>query len=194
MKDKDLPSGFPIRNAVRAEQKSSGAPDRSRLAETLVKSPQWKENVLSNIEKQRSASSTDGDDSGTDRLKNSLLDLIERHWLELVTRAAGRAPSASLFETDNAVANDDDIAAQIAEEQAAELQRRESEVQRLQQLVAALEAENARLLARFEEESMLRKTELLELRQAFAQFEQESDRLLGELDRENAALRVENSA
>jgi hypothetical protein len=50
MADKKRPSGVAIINAIRAQRQSGGTTDRSNLGDTLVKSSQWKKNVLQSVE------------------------------------------------------------------------------------------------------------------------------------------------
>ena len=73
--------------------------------------------------------------------------------------------------------------------QADTLRRRDDEIDRLRQVVAHLEAENARLDAERQSEFDARKTEALDFQRAFDQFQQESDALINELDEENQRLR-----
>jgi len=65
------------------------------------------------------------------------------------------------------------------------------EIERLQQRIAELEAENTRLIAQRRNILEAQKIELLELQHAYDQFQQESDLLLTELDQENRRLRIE---
>jgi len=65
------------------------------------------------------------------------------------------------------------------------------EIERLQQRITELEAENARLIAQRRNILEAQKIELLELQHAYDQFQQESDLLLTELDQENRRLRIE---
>jgi hypothetical protein len=71
------------------------------------------------------------------------------------------------------------------------LQDHVDEIERLQQRIAELEAENARLIAQRRNILEAQKIELLELQHAYDQFQQESDLLLTELDQENRRLRIE---
>lgn len=65
------------------------------------------------------------------------------------------------------------------------------EIERLQQTIAELEAENARLITQRRNILEAQKIEMLELQNAYDQFQQESDLLLTELDQENRRLRIE---
>ena len=87
-------------------------------------------------------------------------------------------------------ASDTDSADPEERRQADTLRRRDDEIDRLQQIVAHLEAENARLDALRQTEFDARKTEALDFQQAFDQFQQESDALINELDEENQRLRT----
>jgi len=71
------------------------------------------------------------------------------------------------------------------------LQDHVDEIERLQQRIAKLEAENARLIAQRRNILEAQKIEMLELQHAYDQFQQESDLLLTELDQENQRLRIE---
>ena len=130
MAEKERPSGIAIINAIRTQQQSGGATDRSNLGDTLVKSSQWKKNALQRIEAKASVQSP------------TLKDHVD-------------------------------------------------EIERLQQRIAELEAENARLIAQRRNILEAQKIELLELQHANDQFQQESDLLLTELDQENRRLRIE---
>ena len=190
MAEQKPPSGQFISNAVRTHRQAPGVPDRARLSDILVKSPQWKRNVLG-VDGGAQGKPGPGEAASTDpeKLKTSLLTLIERHWLELVAGAGSRSrreprPPANL------VAENDDIVLQQAERQAKLEARRNDELRRLQQRVMKLEAENALLAKRYEDEVDTRKTELHELRRAYVQFQRESDELLSELENQNRALRI----
>lgn len=71
------------------------------------------------------------------------------------------------------------------------LQDHVDEIERLQQRIAELEAENARLIAQRRNILEAQKIEMLEIQNAYDQFQQESDLLLTELDQENRRLRIE---
>jgi len=88
-------------------------------------------------------------------------------------------------------ADDNDSADRDERRQVDTLRRRDDEIDRLQQIVAHLEAENAKLDAMRQSEFDARKTEMLDFQQAFDQFQTESDLLLNELDEENQRLRTE---
>ncbi len=94
MSEQKPPSGYVISNAVHKQRQSASVPDRSRLSDILVKSPQWKKNVLG-VESVAADNSSPETPSGMDprMLKASLLDLIERHWLQLVTGAESASGS-----------------------------------------------------------------------------------------------------
>ncbi len=87
--------------------------------------------------------------------------------------------------------DNDDAADPEERRQRATLRRRTDEIELLQQTIAKLEAENATLAARHQEELGAHRNELLEFQQAYDQFQQQSDSLLNELDQENERLRNE---
>lgn len=74
-----------INKALDAERATRGAPDRSRLSDTLVKSPQWKKNTLQLIEALRAHESDDDEDPHVheiqvrddeiERLRETILEL-----------------------------------------------------------------------------------------------------------------------
>lgn len=93
------------------------------------------------------------------------------------------------------IANDpradcDDSVDREERRQADTLRRRDDEIDRLQKIVAHLEAENARLGMQCQTEIDARKTEALDFQRAFDQFQQESDALISELDEDNQRLRT----
>lgn len=85
----------------------------------------------------------------------------------------------------------DDAADPEERRQTATVRRRADEIELLQQTIAKLEAENATLAARHQEDLGAHRNELLEFQQAYDQFQQQSDSLLNELDQENERLRNE---
>ncbi|NNF41340.1 MAG: hypothetical protein HKN64_08155 [Woeseiaceae bacterium] len=189
MSEQKPPTGYVISNAVQRQRQSPAAPDHSRLSDILVKSPKWKKNVLGAGSADPGSTRPElpeGTDPGI--LKASLLHLIERHWLELVTDAqSGRGQEAP---SSRPPAENDDIVDQDVGQTAATGAAREGELRRLREQVLALEAENTELAMRYENEVNTRKTELRELRKAFVQFQHESDQLLSELDNQKAMLRI----
>ncbi|MGI9248214.1 MAG: hypothetical protein ACR2QI_04325 [Woeseiaceae bacterium] len=164
MAEKERPSGLAISNAIRAQRQSSATTDRSNLKDTLVKSSLWKKKTLERIETARSRDAANGETVVLPTDQPSFLDIAEQHWQELVS------------DTDS---NDHEL-----------LQRRSKEIERLQQKIEKLEAENVRLLAQHQEELDARSTELLEFQDAYNQFQRESDLLLNELVHENECLRA----
>lgn len=93
------------------------------------------------------------------------------------------------------IANDpradcDDSANREERRQADTLRRRDDEIDRLQKIVAQLEAENAKLGMLYQAEIDARRTEALDFQRAFDQFQQESDALISELDEDNQRLRT----
>lgn len=220
MADKERPSGFAISNAIRAERQSNGMTDRSNLNDTLVKSPQWKKNVLQKIETLRSDGPVNSATAVLDTLKQSLVEIVERHWQELVSNADAKSQqrlqhqSHSPAADNNATAEPDaclqkelaSLREALAEheaeardarqqllEQSVTLQERNEENERLQQAIVKLEVENARLTVERQDELDAKRAEFLELHDAYEQFRQASDLLLDELDQENARLRAESA-
>lgn len=219
MAEKKQSSGFAISNAIRAERQSRGTIDRSRLSDTLVKSPQWKKNVLQRIETVRSGDPADGTPAVLHTLKQSLLELVERHWQELVSNADSRNHERLNGQSSNPAGDNDDIALREAcmqqesknmrevlalhadevkgarrrlRKQSAKLQRRSEEIERLRQTIVKLKSENAGLTAEHQDELNAQRVELLEFQEAYAQFEQQSDLVLNKLDQQNERLRVES--
>lgn len=218
MGEKEQPPGFVITNAIRAQRQSSGMPDRSNLSDTLVKSSEWKKNALQSIKTVQSGDPADGTPAVLHTLKQSLLELVERHWQELVSNADSISHERLKKQSCNPVDDNDDtahreacvrqesksmrkaLAVHAAEvkdarrqlrKQSATLKRRSEEIERLQQTIVKLKAENARLTAEHQVELEAQKVELLELDDAYNQFQQQSDLLLNELDQQNELLRAE---
>ena len=219
MAEKEQSSGSAISSAIRAERQSGVTTDRSILSQTLVKSPQWKKNALQRIETVRSSDPADGTPAMTHTLKQSLLELVERHWQELVANAASKTHERLKRQSSTPADDSDDTAlretcmqqesksmreasALHAEEvkgakrrlrkQSATLQRRSEEIERLRQTIARLKAENAGLIAKHKHELDAKRAELLGFQEAYDQFEHQSDLLLIEIDQQNECLRVES--
>lgn len=219
MAEKERPSGFAIRNAIRAGRQSSSMTDRSNLSDTLVKGSLWKKNTLQRVDTVQSGDPADGTPAVLHTLKQSLLELVDRHWQELVSNADSKSYERLKKQSCNPVDDNDDTAhreeymhresssmrealalhaAEVKDArrrlrtQSATLQRRSEEIERLQQTIVKLKAENARLTAEHQNELDAQKVELLEFDEAYNQFQQQSDLLLNELDQENERLRVES--
>lgn len=187
MARKKSPSGHVVRNAVHSEKKSVAATDLSKLNEILVKSPQWKKNAMQGIEERRAAEGLV--DTDALQLKASLLDLIERHWLELAGRSNVRVRQSQDIDFGDSSAVNDEVASPNALKLTAELEERNREIARLLERIGKLEAQNRKLREQHQREVDGRKNEVQLLRAAFSQFQRESDQLLSELDQENANLR-----
>lgn len=193
MADEKKPPGFVISNAVRAQRQSADTPDRSRLGEILVKSPQWKKNLLQGVD-ARGPGEPRFDAADPRKLKESLLELIERYWPDLVDAAnsgswgdqqqVACAGPAEIAGTDNAA----------APQQAKTPAIQDEEKQRLRERVADLEAENAILGKQYADEVSARRRELRDLQIAFEQFQQESDALLSELEQQDDVLRTHEAS
>ena len=75
-------------------------------------------------------------------------------------------------------------------EQAATLQERDEQIERLQQMISQLKAENTSLTTRHQSELNGTRNQFFDLQAAYDQFQKQSDQLLTELDQENARLRA----
>lgn len=178
-------SGHFVSSAVQSAKSPCAPPDLSRLSDILLKSPEWKKNAMRDIEAMRDSTPVDAD---ARRLKAALLELIETHWPALVSASNPTSADQSTAGSAESEAVNDDLADPTAGELARRVQQRDAEIRRLEERVAALEAENEDLSERLGSEVDSRSNELKLLRSAFSQFQEESDQLLSELDQENAYL------
>ena len=87
--------------------------------------------------------------------------------------------------------DNDDVHDPDDRRQSTTLRRSHEEIERLQLIVARLEAENCGLAEKHREEVAGYKKQLNEFEAAYEQFRQESDDLLTELDNDNERLRTE---
>jgi len=220
MAEKKKSSGFSIGEAIRAEQRSRATSDPTNLQQTLVKSPAWKKNTLEKIEALKSAGQNVAADDVLDALKDSLVELVELHWQELVLRADSGTYPVLHQETCVTASNDDDSASREAslqkelnilrdttahhaaeardavdqlQKQSAILQLRSQEIQRLQQSLEELDAVNTKLTMVHQKELDARGVEMLGLQNAYDQFQEQSDLLLNELEQENGRLLTEQN-
>jgi len=98
----------------------------------------------------------------------------------------------TLFGIESDRSGDNDEAANPKDGEQSNAPRARGEaIERLQQSMLKLKAENARLAAQHQEDLGAHQAELLEFQAAYDQFQQQSDRLINELDQENERLRSE---
>lgn len=220
MAEKEKTPGYLIRDAVRVEQQSQRAADCSELNDILGKSPAWKENALKQIEAVRSGDQADATNTVLRTLKESLLELVELHWQDLVLTADSGTHQILSADSCKPASNDDDSASreaslqqeldtirEVSEHHAAEakdaaeqlqkqsamLKLRSAEIRRLQQSIEELEAVNAGLAMKHQQDLDQRGVELLELLAAYDQFQEQSDVLFSEFEQDNQQLRTEQS-
>jgi len=167
-------------------------------------------------EDSQSGHTNDGKDSVLQSLKRELLQVVERHWQDFVPSSDAKSDQSLEYKSRES-ADDDDAANRDARmrreykgmrealtvhvkeaikarrrlrEQAATLQKRSEEIERMQQTILQLRAENASLTAHHQSELDGTRNQFFELQAAYDQFQQQSDQLLTELDQENARLRA----
>lgn len=172
MAEKEYSSDSRIHKAISANRQSETRVDLTQLSDTLIKSPLWKHNTLRGIEDLQSS---DNDNSAfPDTPVDPVDDESERLRKALAHRTKeNKATRRELLE------------------QSAVLEEHSGEIDRLRQIIARLEAEQALLAAAHQAELDATRAELADLQAAYEQFEQQSDILLSELDEQNERLRNE---
>jgi hypothetical protein len=150
-------------------------------------------------------------------LKRELLQVVERYWQDFVPNSDAKSDQSLEDKSRESAANDDQsthpdakvrqeykgmrkaLTVHVKEaikarrqlrEQAATLQKRSEEIERLQQTILQLRAENTSLAMHHQSELDGTRSQFFELQAAYDQFEHQSDQLLTELDQENARLRA----
>lgn len=217
--DDEKSPGSAIGSAIQAAKAAAAKSDRADLNKTLVKSSEWKKNTLAASESGQSTNQADEMPAFMDALKLSLLELLERHWQELITNAdpsayeqlrrnqddpAAEKDSASSLDSEmqkeleglrkTATLYSEEIASvkRLLHKKSEKLETRSEEIKRLRQMIAQLKADNARLAAEHKDELEAHRAEMLELQAAYDQFEQQSDLILIELEQQNEQLQVES--
>lgn len=150
-------------------------------------------------------------------LKLELLQVVERHWQDFVPNPDATSdqpledkPCASAVDDDQSTPRDarmrqeykgmrEALTVHVKEaikarrrlrEQAATLKKRSEEIERLQQTILQLRAENTSLATQHQDELDGTRNQFFDLQAAYDQFQQQSDQLLTELDQENVRLRA----
>lgn len=150
-------------------------------------------------------------------LKRELLQVVERHWQDFVPNPDATSdqpleekPRASAVDDDQSTPRDARMhqeykgmraaltvhvkeaikARRRLREQAATLKKRSEEIERLQQTILQLRAENTSLATQHQNELDGTRNQFFDLQAAYDQFQQQSDQLLTELDQENERLRA----
>ena len=168
-------------------------------------------------ESGQSAHGNDPKDAVLESLKRELLQVVERYWQDSVPNSAANSdqplddnPRASAVDGDQPSHRDanrrreyegmrETLTVHVKEaikarrslrEQAVRLQERDEHIERLQQTISQLKAENTSLTMRHQSELDGTRNQFFDLQAAYDQFQQQSDQLLTELDQENARLRA----
>lgn len=171
----------------------------------------------SDTENGRFGNENDTKDTVLQSLKQELLQLVDRHWQDFVPASDAKSDQALKEEprtskqVDDTVSRQDEkmrqeykgmreaLTAHVKEaikarrrlrEQAATLQERDEQIERLRQTISQLKAENTSLTKRHQSELDGTRNQFFDLQAAYDQFQQQSDQLLTELDQENSRLRA----
>jgi chromosome segregation ATPase len=168
-------------------------------------------------ERGQSGHTNESNDAVLQSLKRELLQVVERYWQDSVPNSDANSdqplddkPRASAVDDDQPSHGDtnrrreyegmrETLTVHVKEaikarrslrEQAARLQERNEQIERLQQTISQLKAENTSLTMRHQSELDGTRNQFFDLQAAYDQFQQQSDQLLTELDQENARLRA----
>lgn len=154
-------------------QDSSGREhNQSLLERSLVKSVLWKKRTFASIESGRSGGLLDDDPAEIEQEQQTESD-DQRQIRKLLALHVAEMK----------------VARRKSHKQLAALYVREQKLDRLQQKVRRLEADQRKVQKVYQHEMETKHAEYMDLHDAYAQFQNQSDLLLDELDRENSRLK-----